>query len=184
MKNRQRGFVFIIIIVVVALVLGAGAVWYFNPGGILGSNGYHSATSTANTTGTSGPDQTASGSNNPAPVSVGEGIISKGVYYSNNISDINECINIDKKGGLIDTHFYVDYKNTTNAELKVTTRLLYGPGYGVEAKYPKLEKYYIVKINEIRRFDAVTNVDCYSKGIMEIYKYPENILLSRTEIGN
>lgn len=173
----------LILLIIILIILSGGAVWYFNPGGILGQYGNNPPIVATTTSATS----TLVG--NTAPVSIGEGIMAKGMYWEDEYTrggvqfdSYSQCSS--HKSVYKSTKFYLDYKNTTNELLELKVRLLYGAGYSGESNniFYRVDKNNTVRINMGTGFG--TNGICVKSGLIEIYNKKDNTLIAKTEIGN
>jgi hypothetical protein len=158
----------IIIISIIVIILGGGAVWYFNPGGILGSWGYG-----------------------------GKRIIAQGVYYtvgSKEYQTYAECMKnavIDNKLKLVvaESNFYVDYKDSTplNGLRQLGTRLLYGPSFSKVAVGGNIfssgnGQIVRLKVSTYGQGFGDATSGCSQVATMEIFDPRDNQLLSSVEI--
>jgi hypothetical protein len=127
---------------------------------------------------------TQSGTNGTTNTNVdfGEGIQSKGMYYSSllktaDTEDYDLCV--EKGQTLTSTVFYVDFKNTGLETKRFSARFLVGAGHGKELKtYPEY-----IKPNEIKRL-RISEYGCYIRSaIAEVYDYNTSGLVARVEIN-
>ena len=171
-----------LILTLILVVLCLGAVWYLNPGNIFGSYGRNPSVNTTNQATSTATDSLAKAPANQTPPNLGVGIMSKGISYSLSggtvdTDSFSEC-NSQKTSGATSTvtDFYLEYKNTTGADMTVDAKLLYGAGNSRESEYNPLS----VKKNEVSRI-AVIAYGCYNSGTIEISDNSTKALISRVE---